>query len=48
MIETTGVAAVGVHGRLKEERSRHKCRVNVIKAISETLKIPVIAKYDFV
>jgi len=43
MIEATGVAAIGVHGRLKEERSRHKCRVNVIKAISETLSIPVIA-----
>ncbi|XP_062605876.1 tRNA-dihydrouridine(20) synthase [NAD(P)+]-like [Saccostrea cucullata] len=43
LIESTGVSAVGVHGRTKEERPRHPNRNDVIKTISETLSIPVIA-----
>lgn len=44
VIESTGVSALGVHGRTKEERPRHANRNNVIKTIAEDLSIPVIAK----
>ncbi|GFT96562.1 tRNA-dihydrouridine(20) synthase-like [Nephila pilipes] len=43
IIETTGVAAIAVHGRIMGERPQHKNRNNTIKAISEALSIPVIA-----
>ncbi|XP_021343870.1 tRNA-dihydrouridine(20) synthase [NAD(P)+]-like [Mizuhopecten yessoensis] len=43
MIEGTGVAAIAVHGRLKEERPRHKNRNHIIKIIAESVNIPVIA-----
>ncbi|XP_022343049.2 tRNA-dihydrouridine(20) synthase [NAD(P)+]-like [Crassostrea virginica] len=43
VIESTGVSALGVHGRTKEERPRHANRNNVIKTIAEDLSIPVIA-----
>ncbi|XP_048461639.1 tRNA-dihydrouridine(20) synthase [NAD(P)+]-like isoform X5 [Rhincodon typus] len=42
-IEKTGVAAVAVHGRRKEERPQHPVHCDVIKAISEAVSIPVIA-----
>ncbi|GCC33895.1 hypothetical protein chiPu_0012366 [Chiloscyllium punctatum] len=42
-IERTGVAAVAVHGRRKEERPQHPVHCDVIKAISEAVSIPVIA-----
>ena len=44
MIESTGVAALGVHGRYKVERPRHPVHVDVIRAITEAISIPVIAK----
>lgn len=43
MIETTGVKALGVHGRWREERSSLPCHYDYIKKISETIKLPVIA-----
>lgn len=43
MVESTGIAALGVHGRTRDERNRHKNRNDIIKTISETLAIPVIA-----
>ncbi|GIY87851.1 tRNA-dihydrouridine(20) synthase-like [Caerostris extrusa] len=43
LIQSTGVAAIAVHGRIMGERPQHKNRNHVIKAISETLSIPVIA-----
>ncbi|XP_048253841.1 tRNA-dihydrouridine(20) synthase [NAD(P)+]-like [Haliotis rufescens] len=43
LIESTGVAAIAVHGRTKYERSRHHNRNDVIRAIAEHLSIPVIA-----
>ncbi|XP_078688741.1 tRNA-dihydrouridine(20) synthase [NAD(P)+]-like [Branchiostoma floridae x Branchiostoma belcheri] len=43
LIESTGVAAVAVHGRYKEERPRHPVHPDAIKAIAETVSIPVIA-----
>lgn len=42
-IETTGVKALGVHGRWKEERSTSPCHCDYIKKISEVISIPLIA-----
>uniref|UniRef100_A0A6Q2Y2W1 DRBM domain-containing protein n=1 Tax=Esox lucius TaxID=8010 RepID=A0A6Q2Y2W1_ESOLU len=42
-IEGTGVSAIGVHGRLKDERPRHPVHCDVIKAVSQSVSIPVIA-----
>uniref|UniRef100_A0A8C7E8R7 Dihydrouridine synthase 2 n=1 Tax=Nothoprocta perdicaria TaxID=30464 RepID=A0A8C7E8R7_NOTPE len=50
-IEKTGVAAIAVHGRNKEERPQHPVHCDVIKAISEAVSIPVIANggsHDFI
>ena len=44
MIESTGVSALGIHGRLTEERPRHQNRNSTIKKLAEILTIPVIAK----
>ncbi|CAL1286360.1 unnamed protein product [Larinioides sclopetarius] len=43
IIESTGVAAIAVHGRTITERQQHKNRSYVIRAISEVVSIPVIA-----
>ncbi|ETN69425.1 hypothetical protein NECAME_15321, partial [Necator americanus] len=43
-IEKCGVAAIGVHGRRKDERDPHPCRLNEIREIARTVSIPVIAK----
>ena len=45
LIESTGVAALAVHGRLKDERPQHKNRNHEIKRIADAVDIPVIAKY---
>ncbi|XP_043841244.1 tRNA-dihydrouridine(20) synthase [NAD(P)+]-like isoform X2 [Dromiciops gliroides] len=42
-IERTGVAAIAVHGRKKEERPQHPVHCDIIKAIAEAVSIPVIA-----
>ncbi|XP_066523384.1 tRNA-dihydrouridine(20) synthase [NAD(P)+]-like [Hoplias malabaricus] len=42
-IEKTGVAAIAVHGRMKEERPRHPVHCNYIQAVAESVSIPVIA-----
>ncbi|XP_053522536.1 tRNA-dihydrouridine(20) synthase [NAD(P)+]-like isoform X2 [Artibeus jamaicensis] len=42
-IESTGIAAIAVHGRKREERPQHPVNCETIKAIAETLSIPVIA-----
>ncbi|XP_076863724.1 tRNA-dihydrouridine(20) synthase [NAD(P)+]-like isoform X2 [Brachyhypopomus gauderio] len=42
-IEKTGVAAISVHGRMKEERPRHPVHCDYIRAIAESVSIPVIA-----
>ncbi|XP_005103788.2 tRNA-dihydrouridine(20) synthase [NAD(P)+]-like [Aplysia californica] len=43
IIESTGVSAVGVHGRTKDERSRNPNRDEFIQAVAKAVKIPVIA-----
>ncbi|XP_050778665.1 tRNA-dihydrouridine(20) synthase [NAD(P)+]-like isoform X2 [Gopherus flavomarginatus] len=50
-IEKSGVAAIAVHGRKKEERPQHPVHCEVIKAISEAVSVPVIANggsHDFI
>ncbi|XP_059939602.1 tRNA-dihydrouridine(20) synthase [NAD(P)+]-like isoform X1 [Mesoplodon densirostris] len=42
-IERTGIAAIAVHGRKREERPQHPVSCETIKAVAETLSIPVIA-----
>lgn len=41
---STGIAAIGVHGRTKYERPQHANRNHIIKRIAESVNIPVIAK----
>lgn len=42
-IEKTGVAAIAVHGRLKEERPRHPVHCDYIQAVAQAVSIPIIA-----
>ena len=42
-LEATGIVALAVHGRLKEERPRQDCRYDTIKAVSNALNIPVLS-----
>ncbi|XP_028333466.1 tRNA-dihydrouridine(20) synthase [NAD(P)+]-like isoform X2 [Physeter macrocephalus] len=46
-IERTGIAAIAVHGRKREERPQHPVSCEAIKAVAETLSIPVIANEAF-
>jgi len=43
IIEETGVRAIGVHGRMKEERSSLPCHNDYISKISEISNVPIIA-----
>ncbi|XP_063875239.1 tRNA-dihydrouridine(20) synthase [NAD(P)+]-like isoform X1 [Scylla paramamosain] len=43
LIEECGVAAIGVHGRTRQERPRHPNHNDVIREIAKVLTIPVIA-----
>lgn len=42
-IEQTGVAAIAVHGRFKEERPRHPVHCDYIQAAAEAVSVPIIA-----
>ncbi|OQR80308.1 tRNA-dihydrouridine(20) synthase-like [Tropilaelaps mercedesae] len=42
-IEATGVHALGIHGRTRDERPQHSNRNSTIRAVAEALNIPVIA-----
>ncbi|KAM6937850.1 tRNA-dihydrouridine(20) synthase [NAD(P)+]-like [Xenentodon cancila] len=42
-IEKTGVAAIAVHGRFKEERPRHPVHCDYIQAVARAVSVPVIA-----
>jgi PREDICTED: similar to tRNA-dihydrouridine synthase 2-like, partial len=44
IIQSSGVAAITVHGRTKDERSGDPNHNDYIREISKTLNIPVIAK----
>lgn len=43
-LEACGIAAIGVHGRTKAERPRHRNREEMIRTLTQHLRIPVIAK----
>jgi len=43
MIESCGVAAIGVHGRTKDDRPRHPNNNEAIRTISKEISIPIIA-----
>lgn len=40
---STGISAIGVHGRTRTERPGHPVQVDVIRAIAKEINIPVIA-----
>uniref|UniRef100_A0A3P8T106 Dihydrouridine synthase 2 n=1 Tax=Amphiprion percula TaxID=161767 RepID=A0A3P8T106_AMPPE len=42
-IEKTGVTAIAVHGRFKEERPRHPVHCDYIQAVAQAVSIPIIA-----
>ena len=39
-----GIAAIAVHGRTKDERPRHMNHNDFIRAVAQSVNIPVIAK----
>lgn len=43
LIEETGVSALAIHGRTKDERPRHPNRNEIIRAVRRAISIPVIA-----
>lgn len=43
VIEAAGAAALAIHGRLISERPQHGVHVDHIKAVAESITIPVIA-----
>lgn len=43
VIQSTGVSAVGVHGRTKDERPNHPNHLDVLQKVSQHCKIPMIA-----
>ncbi|XP_065094546.1 tRNA-dihydrouridine(20) synthase [NAD(P)+]-like [Ochlerotatus camptorhynchus] len=42
-LESTGIAAIAVHGRTKIERPRHPVHPDIIREVAKVTKIPVIA-----
>ncbi|VDL18925.1 unnamed protein product [Hymenolepis diminuta] len=43
LIESTGVAAIAVHGRKREERPQHPNHEDFIRAAAEAVKVPILA-----
>lgn len=41
---STGISAIAIHGRTKEERPQHANRAETIKYVAGNVDIPVIAK----
>jgi tRNA-dihydrouridine synthase 2 len=42
-LEKTGIKAIGIHGRTREERPQHPYHADVIRAVAGAVGIPVIA-----
>lgn len=40
----TGISAIGIHGRTRDERPQHKVHPDVIRAVAREVSIAVIAK----
>uniref|UniRef100_A0A8C4NEZ4 Dihydrouridine synthase 2 n=1 Tax=Eptatretus burgeri TaxID=7764 RepID=A0A8C4NEZ4_EPTBU len=47
MMEQTGISAIAVHGRTKDERPQHPVHLDSVRAISKAISIPVIANDIF-
>lgn len=43
-LESTGISAIAVHGRTRQERPQHKNRNKTIQILAKSLTIPIIAK----
>ena len=43
-MESTGIAAIGIHGRTRDERPKHKNHNDIIRLIAKSVNVPVIAK----
>lgn len=41
----SGIKAIGIHGRTRNERPQHPVHPDIIKYVAERISIPVIAKY---
>ncbi|RVE49827.1 hypothetical protein evm_005557 [Chilo suppressalis] len=41
---SSGIKAIGIHGRTRDERPQHAVHTDVIKYVAERISIPVIAK----
>lgn len=44
-LQETGIAAIAIHGRTRDERPQHPNRNHYLKQVAAALDIPVIAKY---
>lgn len=45
---STGIKAIAIHGRTRDERPQHAVHTDIIKYVAERILIPVIAKYEFI
>lgn len=41
---STGIKAIAIHGRTRDERPQHAVHTDIIRYVAERLSIPVIAK----
>lgn len=44
ILVSSGIKAIGIHGRTRDERPQHAVHPDVIKYVAENISIPVIAK----
>lgn len=42
---SSGIKAIAIHGRTKDERPQHAVHPDIIKYVAQRIPIPVIAKY---
>lgn len=43
---STGIKAIAIHGRTRDERPQHAVHTDIIKYVAERIPIPAIAKYE--
>lgn len=43
----SGIKAIAIHGRTRDERPQHPVHYDVVKHVAERITIPVIAKYNY-
>lgn len=44
LLVSSGIKAIGIHGRTRDERPQHAVHPDIIKYVAERISIPVIAK----